>query len=164
MKRESATPRRRRRLVDVLAVIAGGGWGALAGGMLVGLLAAAIGVPVGTGEGELFPAFGWNRFTAFIIGLPIGFAAGAVVALRAARRWPSLVGLPLAMVGALVVVSSLADSSGWDTIFWLLIVPVLPGIAFPCLVPPPETATGLSEQRCGRSAWRLRPTAHVALI
>lgn len=130
VKQERTSTRRTSRLVDVLAVIAGGGWGALAGGMLVGLLAAALGVPTGTGEGEIIPSFGWNRFTAFILGLPIGCAVGAIVALRAGRRWPWLVGLPLAIVGALVVASSLADSSGWDSIFWLLIVPVLPGVAF----------------------------------
>ena len=114
----------------MLVVIAGGTWGAVAGGFLLGALAAAIGAPTGTGAGEIIPGFGWNRFTAFVIGLPIGFVVGAVVTLRAGRRWPWLVGLPAAIVGALAVVSSIADSSGWDMTFWLLIVPVLPGIAF----------------------------------
>jgi hypothetical protein len=115
--------------VDVLAVIAGGSWGAVAGAMLLALLAAALGAPTGTGAGELIPGFGWNRLTAFVIGLPIGFAGGAMITLRAARRWPWLVGLPMAIVGVLVIVTSLADRSQWDTTFYLLIVPVVPGAA-----------------------------------
>ena len=124
------TQRRVRPVVDVLAVAAGGCWGAVAGGVLLALMAAAVGAPTGTGQGEIIPGFGWNRFTAFLIGLPIGFAVGAMVILRAARRWPLLVGLPAAIVGVLVILTSLTDSSQWDTTFFLFVVPAVPGVAF----------------------------------
>ena len=116
--------------MDVLAVIAGGSWGAVAGAMLLGSLAAALGAPTGTGAGEIIPGFGWNRFTAFLVGLPIGFAGGALWALRATRRWPWLAGLPVAIVGVLVIITTLSDRSQWDTTFYLMIVPVVPGAAF----------------------------------
>ena len=124
--------RRRRagRLVDVLEVAGGGTWGAVAGGMLLGLVAAALGAPTGTGGGEIVPGPGWNRFTAFLVGLPIGFAAGALTTLNAARRWPWLVGLPVAIVGALVVAGLLADTAQWDTTFFLVLLPAVPGVAF----------------------------------
>jgi MFS family permease len=128
--RHTTGPRGRSRLVEALVLVAGGSWGAVAGALLLGLLATALGAPTGTGEGEIIPGLGWNAFTAFVIGLPIGFAAGAVAALRASRRWPWLVGLPVAIIGALVIVTSLADPSQWDATFYFLIVPVLPAVAF----------------------------------
>jgi hypothetical protein len=128
--RHPTGPRGTWRVVDVLAVVAGGSWGAVAGGMTFGLLATVLGAPTGAGAGEIIPGFGWNRFTAFVAGLPVGCAAGSIVALRASRRWPWLVGLPVGVIGGLVVVTAVADPSQWDSTFYFLIVPVLPGVAF----------------------------------
>ena len=36
----------------------------------------------------------------------------------------------MAIVGVFVTIGSLADRSQWDSTFWFLIVPVIPGVAF----------------------------------
>ena len=123
-------PRRPSQVVRVLVAIAGGAWGALAGATTFALLAIALGAPTGTGSGELIPGPGWNRFTAFLLGLPVGLVVGVWGALRVAQRWPWAVGVPLAVIGALAVVTSLLEPSQWDSTFFLFVVPTLPGIAF----------------------------------
>jgi MFS family permease len=119
-------PRRASRAVTWLAFVAGGAWGAVGGGALLGWLAAVLGAPSGTDGGEIVPPFGWNRFTMFLLGMPVGFAAGAALAVGGARRWPWLLGVPAAILGAFVLVTAAADPSGWDTLASLLVV-LVPG-------------------------------------
>lgn len=114
----------------MLAAIAGGAWGSVAGGALFALLAIALGAPTGTGSGEFFPGPGWNRFTAFMLGLPVGLVLGVWGALRVTEHWPRAFGLPLAVIGALAVITTLIEPSLWDFTFFLFIVPTLPGVAF----------------------------------
>lgn len=103
--------------------------GAVGGAFLLGLAATLVGVPSGTEDGELLPAFGWKRFSAALVGLPLGCLLGVLVALRATRRWPWAIGAPLAALGVLIVTEGVADSSGWDT-YASLAVLLLPAAAF----------------------------------
>lgn len=119
------TTARRQTIASGLAAVAGGAWGAVACGAAFGAVAEALGAPSGTEDGEMVPGLGWNRLTAFLVGVLVGLVAGSLIAVRVSRRWPRTAGTLLAAVGALAVITALAEPSFWRLTALLLVVPAL---------------------------------------
>jgi len=105
----------RRWILPAAAVLGIGPWGALAGAALFWLAGEAAGVTFAD-PGLLNLRF-WPSMW-LLLGLTVGFAAGAYLALRLAQRSPKVLGGILVLWTALTLTATLADSSGWD---WLYI-------------------------------------------
>lgn len=105
----------RRWVLPAAAVLGVGPWGALAGAALVWVVGDSAGVTFadpGLLAFRFWPAM-W-----LLLGLSVGFAVGAYLALRLVERSPRALGGLLVLWAALTVTASLADPSGWD---WLVV-------------------------------------------
>jgi len=114
---ESTTEQRspwRRWILPTAAVLGVGPWGSLAGAALVWLAGEAIGVT--WADPGLFNIRFWPGLF-LLLGLTVGFAAGAYLALRLVQRSPKALGGILVLWTALTLTATLADSSGWDGLY-----------------------------------------------
>lgn len=106
-----------RWVLPVAAVLGVGPWGSLAGGALFWLIGEAVGVTFadpGLMNFRFWPLM-W-----LLLGLTVGFAAGAYLALRLVQRSPRALGGILALWAVLTLSATVADSSGWDGLYiWL---------------------------------------------
>lgn len=107
----------RRWILPTAAVLGVGPWGALLGAALFWLAGEAVGVTFA--DPGLFNVRFWP-FMWLLLGFTVGFAAGAYLALRLAQRSPKVLGGILVLWTALTLTAMLADSSGWDSLyFWV---------------------------------------------
>lgn len=80
---------------------------------------------VGDTTGVTFTDSGWMNFRfwplmALLLGVTVGFAAGALLALHVVQRSPRLVGGVVVGVAALTTVALVADTSGWDWLYFFV--------------------------------------------
>lgn len=117
MAMESTTAVRtpwRRWVLPTAAVLGVGPWGSLAGAGLVWLIGDALGVTFadpGLLSLRLWPSM-W-----LLLGLTVGFATGACLALRLVQRSPEVLGGILVLWAGLTVAAMVADASGWDWLY-----------------------------------------------
>jgi hypothetical protein len=104
----------RRWILPSAAVIGAGPWGGLAGATLFWLAGRAVGVTFAD-PGLL--NFRFWPFMWLLLGLTLGFAASAHLALRLVQRSPRVLGGILVLWAVLMLSITLADSSGWDWLY-----------------------------------------------
>ncbi len=104
----------RRWILPTAAVLGVGPWGSIAGAGLFWLAGEAVGVTYA--DPGLFSLRFWPGMW-LLLGLTLGFAAGAYLALRLVQRSPRVLGSIVVLWAALMLAITLADSSGWDGLY-----------------------------------------------